>query len=197
MATSGSPVASGAARPMRADARRNRTKLIGVAREAFAAHGVDASLDDIARHAGVGPGTLYRHFPTRDTLIEAVYREDVAALAARGEELVADASPADALSGWVRELVAFVINDHGLGMAMKESLDTSSDTFQWCSSKLRAASAAVADNATAHGALRPDVTGGDLLRLGHSLRNAVAGAEPDVDRMLSLLLDGLRPREEH
>lgn len=197
MTTSGSSAASGSARPMRADARRNRAKLIGVAREAFAAHGMDASLDDIAKHAGVGPGTLYRHFPTRDTLIEAVYREDVAALAARGEALVAEVSPAEALAGWIRDLVAFVINDHGLGTAMKESLDTSSEVFQWCSSRLRAASAAVADNATEHGALRPDVSGSDLLRLGHSLRNAVAGAELDVDRMLSLLLDGLRPREEH
>src|SRR5262245_1624337 len=88
-------------RAQRADARRNRERLITAAREAFTEHGVEASLDDSARRTGVGPGTLYRHFPTREALLAAVYRDDVEALAARAEQMARQYPPVEALTAWL------------------------------------------------------------------------------------------------
>src|SRR5206468_1197163 len=91
--------------PLRADARRNRDRLIAAAREAFAERGADASLDDVARRAGVGPGTLYRHFPTRFALMEAVYRDGVEALCAEAYDLLSSSAPGDALASWLRSFL--------------------------------------------------------------------------------------------
>src|SRR3954452_21187219 len=94
-------------RPQRADARRNVERLIAVAREAFAENGADASLDDIARRAGVGPGTLYRHFPNRMPLMESVYRDNVEALCASASELLSAPSPGEALAQWMRAFLDY------------------------------------------------------------------------------------------
>src|SRR6266702_4679594 len=104
----GTPPDGGARRPMRADARRNYQALLSAANAAFIEQGADdASLEEIARRAGVGIGTLYRHFPTRQALLEAVYRDQVEVMSARAEELLADAPPGEALVAWLRALVDF------------------------------------------------------------------------------------------
>src|SRR5579863_8630413 len=99
---------TGVGRPMRADAQRNYARLLDAASAAFLEHGADdVSLEEIARRAGVGIGTLYRHFPTRQALLEAVYRDQVETLSARAEELLESESPEDALAGWMRAMVGF------------------------------------------------------------------------------------------
>src|SRR5206468_1717714 len=102
------PVAGVGARPMRADARRNYTRLLTAAREAYTEHGPDTRLDDVARRAGVGPGTLYRHFPTREALLAAVYRDDVEALGVEANRLAETYPPAEALSRWLRLQLDYV-----------------------------------------------------------------------------------------
>src|SRR5216117_2426005 len=105
-------------RPKRADARRNYEKVLAAAREAFAEGGEATSLEEIARRAGVGIGTLYRHFPGRAALLEAVYTDQVAALCRRADELLASASPGAALAAWMRDLVEFGATKHTLTSAL-------------------------------------------------------------------------------
>src|SRR4051795_6399452 len=111
------------ARPKRADARRNFARLIVAAREAFTEHGPEASLDDIARRAGVGPGTLYRHFPSRLALLEAVYRDDIGRLSGRVHELLAEKPVEEALETWMREQVDYVLHRRALAAMIKTALD--------------------------------------------------------------------------
>ena len=112
-----------AARPMRADARRNYQALLNAAAAAFAEHGADdVSLEEVARRAGVGIGTLYRHFPTRQALLEAVYRDQVEGLCARADELLATAPPGEALTAWLRSLVQFSSTKRSLTSAMLATL---------------------------------------------------------------------------
>src|SRR4051794_35097889 len=132
----GDPVTT-SERPLRADARANRERLVDVAREAFAAHGVEASLDDIARRAGVGPGTLYRHFPNRHALLAAVYRGDIETLSARADELAATLAPLEALTAWLTDQLRYVAFKHGLGSAIKSMLAEDSDTLDYCRTTLR------------------------------------------------------------
>ena len=109
-----------AERPLRADARRNRDRLVEVARSAFAERGLDAPLDDIARRAGVGPGTLYRHFPTREALLAAVYRGDIENLAARARELAASCPPREALARWMSDQLDYTFATKlGMGSVAK------------------------------------------------------------------------------
>jgi AcrR family transcriptional regulator len=181
-----------ATRPMRADARRNYERIVAVARDVFAEHGAEAPLDDIARRAHVGAGTLYRHFPSRDTLIEAVYRGEIETLCARAYELLDDRSPDDALNEWMREHVSFVLNKRGLAMTLKAALERDSETFALCKTKLRDAAAALLTAAQDVAAVRADVRADDLLRLGHAVGVATERAPEDTERLLSLMLDGLR-----
>ena len=106
-------------RPMRADARRNREQLLEVASDAFSEYGVDASLEDIARRAGVGIGTLYRHFPSRDALLEAVFRRNVDQLADSADELLRELPPDRALDEFMRRFVAYVASKKGLASHLK------------------------------------------------------------------------------
>jgi len=181
---------------MRADARRNRERLVHTAREAFAEQGTDVALDDIARRAGVGPGTLYRHFPTREALVEAVYRGDITALSDRAYELIESLPPADALVRWLREEIRFVIEKRGLHAALHTLLEGNAETFAWCRGTLHEAGEALIANARRAGAIRPDVTATDLLRLGHGLGIASQNTPDIADHLVSVLLDGLRPRRE-
>src|SRR5215216_6625186 len=116
--TSETPTCEIGSPALRADARRNRDRLIAAAREAFAERGAEASLDDIARRAGVGPGTLYRHFPTRLTLIEAVYRDGVEALCAEARDLMSSPSPGEALATWLRSVLSYAGEKRGLATAL-------------------------------------------------------------------------------
>src|SRR5580704_6119469 len=106
-------------RQQRSDARRNRDRLVEVAAEAFAANGIDASLEDIARKAEVGVGTLYRHFPNRDALLEAVFRNNVDQLCDQADELLATLPPVEALGAWMKAFVAYVASKRGLAMHLK------------------------------------------------------------------------------
>ncbi|MGK4595801.1 TetR/AcrR family transcriptional regulator [Amycolatopsis sp. w19] len=181
------------ARPMRADARRNYERIVAVAKEAFTADGVDVPADDIAKRAGVGAGTLYRHFPTRDKLIEAVYRDEIDGLAQQAYDLLDELPPGKALETWLATHVIYVVEKHGLAMTLKASVDAGSEVFGWCQSRLRAASDTIVKAAQEEGVLRPDVTGTDILRLGHGVGSAASKAsEEDTKRLLAIVLDGLR-----
>jgi len=191
------PAATTDARPLRADARRNVDRLIATARDAFATQGPNAPLDDIARAAGVGSGTLYRHFPTRAALFEAVYRANVERLCAEGERLAASEPPAQALLDWLRGFVTVVSEKRGLAAALTEEGRTG-ELFAQCHAMINATGGQLLDRAKAEGAVRDDVPLADLLKMAKAF--ALAGeSSPEgpalAERLLVLSMDGLRPRE--
>jgi AcrR family transcriptional regulator len=178
---------------MRADARRNYERIVATARDVFAEHGVDAPLDDIAKAAKVGPGTLYRHFPKREDLIEAVYRGEIALLAGSAYELRDMLPTGDALFGWMRLQIKFITESGGLALALKSAIDADSETFEHCRTQLNDAVAALLEPAQAAGIVRPDLEPRDLLRLGHGIGAATAYADDaGAERLWSVMLDGLR-----
>jgi AcrR family transcriptional regulator len=181
---------------MRADARRNRESLLAAARAAFTAHGADASLDDIARRAGVGIGTLYRHFPTREALIEAAYRDGVATLCAEAEALLASPSPGDALETWLRAFVAYGTTKRGLAAALMTVLgDEVPRIFATSHDAIFTVGEALLTRAKESGAVRSDVELGDLLKLVNGIilsNEKTPGDAGQPDRLLSLVMDGLR-----
>jgi AcrR family transcriptional regulator len=179
---------------VRADARRNYERIVATAREVFFADGVEAPLDDIVKRAGVGAGTLYRHFPTREVLIEAVYRQEIEELASLAYEIIKVVSPEDAIREWFRELIRFHIERSGLTAALKAAIDEESETFGYCKGKLRDAAWALLEPAQAVGAVRADLEAVDLMRLSHGIgASAKFADEAGRERMLSVVLDGLKP----
>jgi AcrR family transcriptional regulator len=196
MQASGQP---SAAKGMRADALRNYQKLLAAAAEAFAERGTDdASLEEIARRAGVGIGTLYRHFPTRQALLEAVYRDQVEALRARADELMATKPPAEALSSWLRDLIDFARTKRMLTTALLTTLNKDSEVMSSGSGIVRGAAADVLTHAQQAGAVRADADPGDLMRLVHAISMTTEWAGEDneqADRMLALVVDGLRSQQ--
>ena len=180
-------------RPLRADAQRNYDRIVATARAAFAEFGSEVPLDDIAKRACVGAGTLYRHFPTREKLYEAVYRGEISALCERAPQLLAELPPTEALAAWLGELVQWVARKRGLAMTLKASIDAGSETFRLCQTAMREAAGMVLSAAQATGSIRADIGPADLMRLGHGIGVSVEHAAPeDVGRMLSVMLDGLR-----
>lgn len=179
---------------MRADARRSRARLLAAATAAFAEHGADAPLDDIARRAGVGIGTLYRHFPTRLDLQAAVYRSQVQSVCDKVDELLVSANPQQALAGWVRALGAYLVTKRGLANALIGAVGKDSELMNGCMVAMREAAARLVKNAHDAGVLRPDVSERDLLRLVHGIAVATEQSPQDTDRLLALMLDGLRTR---
>jgi len=183
---------------MRADAQRNYAKLLSAASEAFLeSGGDDVSLEEIARRAGVGIGTLYRHFPTRQALLEAVYLDQVEAMRARADELLDSASPGDALAAWLHTLVAFSSTKRTLTAAMVATLDKDSELMSTCSKLIRDAGDSLIARCQQAGVVRADVNGTDVVRLVHGISMVTERApnEPgQADRMLTLVLDGLRPQ---
>jgi AcrR family transcriptional regulator len=199
MTTTGTPPPSAPPPgPMRADARRNRERLLVAARSAFAENGADAPLDDIARRAGVGIGTLYRHFPTRLDLQEAVFRDQVEALCDGAGELLKSPDPGAALNLWLRNLTGYVATKRGLSAALMAALGKDSELVSSCTAQLKAAGTGLLRRAQQARAVRQEVDIGDLLRLVHAIVLATEQAPPDDgqrDRLLSLVLDGLRVQE--
>jgi len=178
-------------RPQRADARRNYEKLIAVARDVFAEDGVSATLDDIARRAQVGPATLYRHFPTRQHLLEAVYLEEVQAISRSAADLT-DLPPWDALVQWLHEFVRYAATKRALADEMLTSIDRDAEVFQACRAALTAAGDGLVERAQAARVVRPDANFMDIARLLGGIA-AIKGVEPDeVERLLDIVLDGLR-----
>jgi AcrR family transcriptional regulator len=171
---------------MRADARRNYERIVATAR--------DVPLDDVAKRAEVGPGTLYRHFPTRDALIEAVYRSEIEEIAGQAQALANSLSAEEALREWFRELITFQFEKAGLAVALKAAIDADGETFRYCKATLRAAARTVLEPAQAVGAVRPDLEDVDLMRLSHGIGAAAKHAdEAGRNRLLSVLIEGLKP----
>jgi len=186
---------AGPDRPLRADARRNRDALMQAAIGAFTQHGVDASLEDIARRAGVGIGTLYRHFPTRDALVEAAYRHGVEQLSARATELSATTDPETALEKWMLSFVDYVATKRGLAAVLRSTADTHAELFAYVHGLLQSAIAALLDAAAATGAIRADVNGTDLMRAlgGICMANSeTPQGQEQSRRLVALLMDGMR-----
>jgi AcrR family transcriptional regulator len=179
---------------MRADARRNRKLLMAAALEAFTERGADdTSLEEIARRAGVGIGTLYRHFPGRPALLEAVYTDQVAALCQRADKLLASEPPGAALAAWMRDMVEFGATKHNLTSALAADYDKDAPVFSACRDDLVAAATALLTRAQQVGAVRLDVQPLDLLRLSHGVAAATERATDgdQAERLLSLMLNGL------
>jgi AcrR family transcriptional regulator len=185
---------SAAGPPRRADARRNYDAVLAAATEAFAAHGVDASLEEVARQAGVGIGTLYRHFPTRDALVEAVYRREVERLCDGVDELLAERPPAEALATWMQRFVAYVATKRGMATALKAAAGADSELFAYAHRRIRTAIETLLSAAAESGEIREDIDSTDLLRAmsGICLANDQPGWEEQSARLVSLLMDGLR-----
>ncbi|MCG5458915.1 TetR/AcrR family transcriptional regulator [Micromonospora sp. PSH03] len=177
-----------AQRPKRADARRNYDALIAAAREAFAEHGAAASLEDVARRAGVGIGTLYRNFPTRRHLFEAVYVEEVRALCHSAEGL-AELPPWDAFVAWLHRFVAYVATKR----ALAEQLLHDSEIFASCRTEIFSAGEPLMRRAQAAGVVRDDIGFDDVVRLISGLTMAQFPSPEQRDRVLGVALDGLRP----
>lgn len=182
-----------ASTPRRSDARRSYQCLVAAATEAFETIGMDVPLDEIARRAGVGNATLYRHFPTRHALVVACSVGEVEGLCAQGNELASSCAPGDALSRWLLAFVEHVTKRKGLAAALMAGDTDGSAVIATCYAAIEATGAALLQQAQQVGAIRPEVRPDDLIRLA----NAVAvAAEPDspeqAERLLALVLDGVR-----
>jgi AcrR family transcriptional regulator len=186
-------------RRMRADAQRNYDLLVARAAEAFAERGADdVSLEEIARRAGVGIGTLYRHFPTRQSLLEAVFRDQVDVLARQAEEL-REAPPASALEQWLRVMLAFGRTKRSLNASLLSTLGKESPAYSLCSQLLRDNTARLVEQAQEAGVARRDIQPADVMRLVHGLimaDNAAPGDEGQAERMLSLVVAGLLSNDQ-
>jgi AcrR family transcriptional regulator len=179
-------------RPKRADARRNYDKLVAAAREAFAEHGSAASLEDVARRAGVGIGTLYRHFPTRPALLEAVYVEEVEAMARSAADL-ADLEPWEALSTWLHQFVRYAATKRALVEELLAA-DPDSQVLGACRTAIRGAGDHLLERAQQAGVVRPDIAFLDIGRMVGGIA-VIPGADPEqIERILDVALDGMRYR---
>src|ERR1700756_4163042 len=168
MSTTSGP--GSAERPMRADAQRNYAKLLGAASEAFLESGADdVSLEEIARRAGVGIGTLYRHFPARQALLEAVYKDQVDGLKVLAGKLLASESPGAALGEWMRAFVAFGRTKRSLSSALVATIGKDSELMSACSMILRGCTETLLSRAQEAGEVRPEVRSADIMRLAHAL----------------------------
>jgi AcrR family transcriptional regulator len=186
-----------APRKPRADALRNRDRLLEAAKTVFSAGGPDASLEAVARTAGVGIGTLYRHFPTREALFEAVYRHEVQQLADLAERLKKDTRPIEALRQWMRSIVKFVATKKGMSTALALAIAKDSDLVSDSADRLTRAIGLLLEQAVAAGEVRSDVSSEDLLRaiVGMCYTHDQAGWQKNVLRLVDIFVDGLRNRD--
>jgi AcrR family transcriptional regulator len=178
----------------RADAVRNRERVLEAAKLVFSAGGPDASLEAVARRAGVGIGTLYRHFPTREALFEAVYRREVQQLSELAEALKNEAAPVDALRRWLRSNVEFVATKKGMSAALALAVHGSSELHAFSFDRLTKAVGALLDRAVAAGEIRADIGPEDLLRalVGMCYMHDQPGWQKSVMRLVDVFVDGLR-----
>ncbi|MEU1997215.1 helix-turn-helix domain-containing protein [Nocardia gamkensis] len=184
------------ARPLRADARRNRDRLLEVAVRAFSHEGPEVTLEAIAREAGVGIGTLYRHFPTREALIDAAYRNELARLCDSVDDLVTALPPDQALRTWMDRFVDYMTAKRGMGDALRALIASGGNPFSESRDRLTAAVATLLRAGASAGTLRSDVEPEDVLvgLSGISLATENAERREQAGRLLDLLVDGLRPR---
>jgi AcrR family transcriptional regulator len=183
------------ARPKRADARRNYEKVLAAAREAFAEGGESMALEEIARRAGVGIGTLYRHFPNRQALLEALYVGEVDEMCRSAAELDG-ADPWEALTGWVENFIGYLATKRALAAELLNYLDQDAELFQVCRSSLFAAGEPLLKRAQDAGVVRPDVDIAEVIQMVVGIAKIPTSEPGQVDHILRVALDGLRYRPE-
>jgi AcrR family transcriptional regulator len=182
-------------RPKRADARRNYVKVLTVAREAFAEGGESTSLEEIARRAGVGIGTLYRHFPNRQALLEALYVDEVEEVCRSAAQLD-DADPWEALNSWFERFVAYVATKRALAHELLNYLDHDAPLFQVCRASLFDAGEPLLKRAQEAGVVRPDVSIAEVIQMVIGIAKIPASDPRQNEHILRIALDGLRYRPE-
>ena len=182
-------------RPQRADARANHDKLVAAARALFTEKGTSAPLEEVADRAGVGIGTLYRHFPTRQALLEAAYIDEVEAMARAASELE-ELPPWDALSQWLHQYLGFAATKRALNEALMET-DPSSNVLVTCRTAIVGAGTTLVERAQHAGVVRNDTTFPDIVRMVGAIALVPTEDPEQKDRLLELALDGLRyhPRD--
>jgi AcrR family transcriptional regulator len=183
-----------AARRPRADAVRNRERVLAAAKAVFSKGGADASLEAVAKRAGVGIGTLYRHFPTREALYEAVYQHEVRQLVELAEQLNGKAAPVEALRRWMRSIVEFIATKKGMLAALALAVTASSELHTRSSELLAKAARLLLDRAVAAGEIRSDIDPSDLVRglIGMCFVHNQPGWQENVLPLVDVLVDGLR-----
>ena len=182
-------------RPKRADARRNYEKVLAAAREAFAERGVSTSLEEIARRAGVGIGTLYRHFPTRQALLEALYVGEVEEVC-RSASGLADADPWEALSDWFARLIGYIATKQALAHELLNYLDHDAQLFKVCRASLFEAGEPLLRRAQEAGVVRPDVDIAEVIQMVMGIAKIPASDPAQNQHILRIALDGLRYRPD-
>jgi AcrR family transcriptional regulator len=182
-----------AARPKRADALRNYQKLIEAARDAFAQDGASTSLEEIARRAQVGIGTLYRHFPNRQTLLEAVYVDEVEGLCRSADDL-AELPPWDALVGWLHGFVGYMATKQALAQELLSYVDRDADLFRSCRTGLFAAGEPLLERAQQARVVRSDTNLTEVIQMVGGIAKIPATEPEQIDHILDMALDGLRYR---
>jgi AcrR family transcriptional regulator len=179
-------------RPMRADARRNYEHILATARQAFTELGPDVPLDVIARRAGLGNATVYRHFPAREVLIEAVYRPDIADLASRARALAERYPPREALEHWVREDLMPAQEQGAVATMLKDALVRAPEVFSQAKQDFTDAADGLVSAAKNAGEVRRDMPTRDILRMAYGIAVASQGAPEARERMLAVMFHGLR-----
>jgi AcrR family transcriptional regulator len=183
------------ARKPRTDALQNRERILEVAKQAFTRSGANTSLDDIAKQAGVGPGTLYRHFPTREALLEAVYHTEVGKLAAAERELSAKLPPVEALRSWMLLFVDYIAAKHLIAPALNTIVGGPSKVYEASRAQISGAIEALVKRAVKSGDIRKDLDPFDLLRalIGVSNVASTPDWQQSARRLVDILITGSRP----
>ena len=183
-------------RPLRADAKRNREQLLAAAVRAFASDGEDVTLDAIARTAGVGIGTLYRHFPTREALVEAAYRQELARLCDAAPELLRSLPPDQAMRAWLDRFIDYLTTKRHMAAALRAVIASGGNPYAESRDRLTGAITALLEAGVAAGSLRADVEPNDVLAAlsGVSMAAGDPAQRDQAGRLLDLLVDGLRYR---
>ena len=185
-------------RKPRTDAQRNRERILEVAKHAFTRHGANTSLDEIAREAGVGAGTLYRHFPTRDALLEAVYRSEVEKLAAAERELSGKLPPVEALRAWMLLFVDYIAAKQIIAPALNTLVGGPSKMYEASRTQITGAINALVKRAIESGNIRRDLDPFDLLRalIGVSNVASTPDWQQSARRLVDILITGSRPTQQ-
>ena len=181
-------------RALRADAQRNRAKLLTAATQAFAEEGEEVALETVAARAGVGIGTLYRHFPSREALVAAAYQNEVDALCAASADVLRSLPPDQALRAWADRFADYIATKRAMGDALRSAVGSDSPLFAATRARILGALQQILTAGAASGTLRGDVDARDVMRLINGIWHLPDGAEwrADVGRMLDLIIDGLR-----
>jgi AcrR family transcriptional regulator len=187
-------IKNGARKP-RADAQHNRERILEVAKSAFTRTGAHISLDEVAKQSGVGPGTLYRHFPTRGALLEAVYRGEVARLAAAQQDFSRTMAPVDALRAWMLLFVDYIATKQIIAPALNTLIEAPSELFECSGTQIIGAIRSLVRRAIESGDIRPDLDALDLLRalVGVSNVSSVPDWPESARRLVQILIAGSRP----